>query len=54
MMESIFDFRTFDFDIMLNYHLFQKLKLIGRCKFDHLIITLKFPLTCGLKLPFNR
>jgi hypothetical protein len=40
LMESKFDFRTFGFDTMLNYHLFQKLKLIGRNKFNHLIISL--------------
>jgi hypothetical protein len=32
----------------------QKLKLIGKCKFNHLINTLALPLTCGLGLPFNR
>jgi hypothetical protein len=31
---------TFDFDTMLNYKLSQKLKLIGRGKFNHLIISL--------------
>ena len=38
---------------MLNYHLFQKLKLIGMNKFNNLtyIITLSF--TYGLKLSFN-
>jgi hypothetical protein len=35
---------------LLNYHLFQKLKLIGKCKFYHLIITLTLPLTYRLKL----
>jgi hypothetical protein len=30
------------FDTMLNYHLSQKLKLIGRGKFNHLIISLTF------------
>jgi hypothetical protein len=39
---------------VLNQHLFQKLKLIGRGKFNYLINTLTFPLTCGLGLPFNR
>jgi hypothetical protein len=39
---------------LLNYQLSQKLKRIGRGKFNHLIISLTFPLTCGLKLPFNR
>ena len=41
-------------DTMLNYQLSQKLKLIGRGKFNHLTITLTLPLTCGLKLSFNR
>ena len=31
---------TFGSDTMLNYQLFQKLKLIGRGKFNHLTITL--------------
>jgi hypothetical protein len=31
---------TFGTDIKLNYQLFYKLKLIGRGKFNHLIITL--------------
>jgi hypothetical protein len=39
---------------LLNYHLSHKLKLIGKSKFNHLINTLTFPLTCGLRLPFNR
>jgi hypothetical protein len=39
---------------MLNYQLSQKLKLIGRGKFNHLTITLTLILTCGLKLLFNR
>jgi hypothetical protein len=36
---------TFGFDTMLNYQLFQKLKLIAdrRDKFNHLIITLTVP-----------
>jgi hypothetical protein len=28
---------TFDFDSMINYYLSQKFKLIGKCKFNHLI-----------------
>ena len=32
--------RAFDSDIMLNYQLSQKLKLIRRGKFNHLTITL--------------
>ena len=39
---------------VLNHQLSQKLKLIGRDKFNHLINTLTVPLTCGLKLLFNR
>jgi hypothetical protein len=39
-MESRFELRTFGFDTMLDYHLSQKLKLIGRGKFNHLINTL--------------
>jgi hypothetical protein len=39
-MKSRFELRTFGFDTMLNHHLSQKLKLIGRCKFNHLINTL--------------
>jgi hypothetical protein len=34
LIESI----TFDFDTMLNYHLFQNLKLIEKDKFNYLII----------------
>jgi hypothetical protein len=37
---SRFDLKTFGSDTMLNYQLSQKLKLIGRCKFNHLIISL--------------
>jgi hypothetical protein len=40
MTESRFELNTFDFDTMLNHHLSQKLKLIGRVKFNHLINTL--------------
>jgi hypothetical protein len=40
-------------DIMLNYQLSQKLKLIGKSKFNHLIINLTLSLTCGLKPSFN-
>jgi hypothetical protein len=40
MTESRFELRTFSSDTMLNYHLFQKLKLIGRGKFNRLINTL--------------
>ena len=39
-MKSRFEPMTFGYDIMLNYQLFQKLKLIGRGKFNHLTITL--------------
>jgi hypothetical protein len=38
--EPRFDLMTFDSDTMLIYHLSQKLKIIGRDKFNHLIITL--------------
>jgi len=34
----------------LNYHLFQKLKLIGKNEFIHLIYTLTHSITCWLKL----
>jgi hypothetical protein len=40
MTESMFELRIFDSDIMLNHHLFQKLRLIRKCKFNHLINTL--------------
>ena len=36
-MESRFELKTFVFDTMLNHHLFQKFKLIGKNKFNHLI-----------------
>jgi hypothetical protein len=39
-MESIFKSITFCFDTMLNYCLSQKFKLIGKDKFNHIIITL--------------
>jgi hypothetical protein len=38
----------------VNHHLSQKLKLIGRDKFNHLINTLTLHLTCGFRLPFDR
>jgi hypothetical protein len=38
--------------IMSNHQLSQKFKLIEKGKFNHLINTLKLPLTYGLKLPF--
>jgi hypothetical protein len=37
-MESRFKLKTFGFGTMLNHHLSQKLKLIGRDKFNYLII----------------
>ena len=40
MTESRFELKTFDFYIMLNYHLSQKFKLIKRNRFNYLIITL--------------
>jgi hypothetical protein len=40
LTELRFEQRTFGSDIMLNYQLSQKLKLLGRSKFNHLIITL--------------
>jgi hypothetical protein len=39
---------------MLNHQLSQKLTLIRRGKFIHLINILILPLTSGLRLPFNR
>jgi hypothetical protein len=40
-------------DIMLNHHLSQKLKLIGKIKFNHLIIKKKNSSTeCENKAPF--
>jgi hypothetical protein len=39
-MESKFEFKTFSSNTMLNHHLSQKVKLIGRGKFNYLIITL--------------
>ena len=38
---------------LLNYQLSQKFKLIGKKKFNNLIITLTFSLTRGFKLPFK-
>ena len=40
MTESRIDPMTFGSDTMINYHLSQKLKLIGRGKFNHLTIIL--------------
>jgi hypothetical protein len=40
LTESRFDPMTFGSDTILNYQLSQKLKLIGRGKFNHLTITL--------------
>jgi hypothetical protein len=37
MIKSKFELKTFDFDTMLNHHLSQKLKLIGKSKFNHFI-----------------
>ena len=48
------NFFFFFFFFLLNYQLSQKLKLIGRGKFNHLINILTLPLTCGFKLSFNR
>jgi len=36
----MFELKTFIFDTMLNHYLFQKLKLIEKCKFNYLINTL--------------
>jgi hypothetical protein len=36
-VETEFELMTFGSDIMLNYNLFEKLKLIGRGKFNNLI-----------------
>jgi hypothetical protein len=47
-------YHTRDTYILLNYQLFQKLKLIEGNKFNYLIISLTFFFTCKLKLPFNR
>jgi hypothetical protein len=41
LTESRFNPITFGSDTMLNYQLSQKLKLIGRDKFNRLIITLR-------------
>jgi hypothetical protein len=40
MTESRFELKTFDTDIILNFHLSQKFKLIQRGKFNYLINTL--------------
>ena len=40
LMELMFEFSTFDFNIMWNYQLPQKLKLMRRGKLNNLIITL--------------
>ena len=39
-MESMFGLKIFDFDIILNYYLFSKFKLIRKGKYNHLINTL--------------
>jgi hypothetical protein len=39
-MESRFELKTFDSDVMLNHQLSQKFKLKGKDKFNHLINTL--------------
>ena len=41
-------------DTILNYQLSQKLKLLGNDEFNHLIIILTLPLTCGPKLPLSK
>jgi len=38
-MESRFELKIFGSDTVLNRHLFQKFKFIGRDKFNHLINT---------------
>jgi hypothetical protein len=40
LIELRFDPKTFDSDTILNYQLYRKLKLIGRSKFNNLIIIL--------------
>jgi hypothetical protein len=40
MTESRIEFKTFDFDIMLDHRLSRKLKLIRKDKFNYLINTL--------------
>jgi hypothetical protein len=40
MTELRFELMTFGFDTMLNHHLSQKFKQIGKNKFNHLINTL--------------
>ena len=37
-VEIIIEFRVFYFDIMLNYQLFQKFKLLRNSEFNHLHI----------------
>jgi hypothetical protein len=44
MTKSRFELKIFRSDTMLNHHLSQKLKLIGRGKFNHLINTLTYTL----------
>jgi len=41
-MNLRFELKTFGSDTMLNYHLSQKFKFIGRSKFNYLINTLTF------------
>ena len=43
LAESVFEFRTC-FYTTLNYHLYQKLKLIEKDKFIYIIITLTIPI----------
>jgi hypothetical protein len=49
LKESRFNFMTFDSDIMLNYQLSQKFKLVGRDKFNYIIITLTIFTTSIIK-----
>ena len=40
--------------VVINYWLCQKLNLLGNGEFNHLIIILMFPLTCGSRLPLKK
>ena len=45
-----FNLKTFDSDTMLNHYFSHKLKLIRRCKFNNLTITLTLPSCVESKL----
>ena len=55
ILYNFFSFLDILSSLMLNYQLSQKLNLLGKCEFNHLIIIIIFLLTCGPKLlPLNK